>query len=191
MLYSDILTMMNKQIICILGRSASGKTSIAKEVCKRLNLQIVKSYTTRKPRQSELEESDHIFINHEQVAQYNPIAYTKIGEAEYFITETELSQGDVYVVDPNGLEYLEENLPANYSLKVVYIAVDREIGTERAAERGDNPDEWIRRYNAENDQFEAFEKAIESGERKCCVVNNNSSIEAAVNKLIEVIKCES
>lgn len=183
--------MMNKQIICILGRSASGKTSIAKEVCKRLNLRMVKSYTTRKPRQSELEESDHIFITPEQVAQYNPIAYTKIGEAEYFVTEAELSQGDVYVIDPNGLEYLENHLPENYSLKDVYIAVDREIGADRAADRGDDPDEWIRRYNAENDQFEAFEKAIENGERKCCVINNNSTFEAAVNKLTEVIGCES
>lgn len=181
---------MDKKLYCILGRSASGKTSIAREACKRLNIQMVKSYTTRKPRQSESEESDHIFIAPEQVAQYTPIAYTKIGETEYFVTEAELADGDVYVIDPKGLEYLENHLPPNYSLEVIYILLDRDTSAKRALERGDNPDEWICRYDAENDQFETFEQSIECGERQCHVVNNDSSLEAAVNKVIEVIQCE-
>lgn len=177
-----------------MGRSASGKTTIAKEVAKQLNLQKLKSYATRQPRQEELEhpeEADHIFISPEQVAHYNPVAYSKIGEAEYFFTENELSQADIVVIDPNGFKNLQERVSGDYKFVLIYIAVDREIGLKRASERGDDLVVWAQRYDAENGQFEDFERAIENGEVKCHVVNNNGFLDAAVNKVKEIVENEN
>ena len=43
---------MDKKLL-IVGRSSSGKTSIASAACDRLGLKLVKSYTTRPPRNEE------------------------------------------------------------------------------------------------------------------------------------------
>lgn len=52
----------------VVGRTASGKSSIVREVCKKLELKQVKSLTTRPPRDVELNnpDSDHYFVTDEE-----------------------------------------------------------------------------------------------------------------------------
>ncbi len=64
----------------------------------------------------------------------------------------------------------------------IYIAVDYEIGMQRAIQRGDDSQGWKQRYEAENTQFSEFESMIEK-ENNCYVVNNNGNIEFAVNSV--------
>lgn len=83
---------MSKKIFCIIGRTSSGKTSLAKEVAKQLNLKVVKSYTTRPLRPGETEsESDHYFISEKDYPKYKNdiVAYTEINGYRYFTTEKE------------------------------------------------------------------------------------------------------
>ena len=46
--------MKNKTIITIAGRTAAGKSIIAKKLAERLGLTVLKSYTTRAPRPDEI-----------------------------------------------------------------------------------------------------------------------------------------
>ena len=64
-------------IYLIVGRTASGKDSLARAVAKKHNLKILSSYTTRPKRPNETNE--HIFISPEEVDNYvnDFIAYTK------------------------------------------------------------------------------------------------------------------
>lgn len=173
---------MNKhKLFCIMGRSASGKSTIAKEVAKQLGLTVVKSYTTRPSRPGETsEDGDHIFITSDQVGQFQSqiVTYTKINGYEYFVTKDILERADIYVIDPAGLSFLQKH--GGYEIIPIYIAVDYEIGMQRAIQRGDDLQGWKQRYEAENKQFSEFESMIENG-NNCYVVNNNGNIEFAIN----------
>lgn len=110
-----------KKIILVVGRSASGKSSITREACNKLHLNLVKSYTTRPPRPKELTgESDHYFITEEeyetQKDQFDIVAYTEINGFKYFTTEDILNNSDVYVIDPKGIEYLKSIVSISISL---------------------------------------------------------------------------
>lgn len=76
-------------LYCILGRTSSGKSSIAKEAAKKLNMTVLKSYTTRSMRPGEtVDNSDHIFISPNDVEKYKPnmVAYTdRVGYCTFTI----------------------------------------------------------------------------------------------------------
>lgn len=129
-----------KTIFLIAGRSAVGKSSLAREACKRLGLKMVKSYTTRPMRPNEdSETSDHIFITPEEVEQFRQdiVAYTRINGYEYFVTSDILSQSDVYVIDPNGIDSLIRNVGESYRFVQIYISTPYKIALKRAIKRGD------------------------------------------------------
>lgn len=172
-------------VFCIIGRSASGKSSITKEVAKRLGLKILKSYTTRPMRPGETPEtSDHIFITSEQVAQYNHVAYTKINDYEYFATQEQLDECDLYIIDPKGFYELYSNVSKDTRLIPVYITLPQRIARSRALQRGDDISVWDERYSNENDQFTAFEDRLSTEP----VLQNDGTFEDAVEKMIEIIQ---
>ena len=78
-------------LYCILGRTSSGKSSIAKEAAKKLNMTVLKSYTTRSMRPGEtVDNSDHIFISPDDVEKYKPnmVAYTdRVGYCSFATKE--------------------------------------------------------------------------------------------------------
>lgn len=172
-------------VFCIIGRSASGKSSITKEVAKRLGLKILKSYTTRPMRPGETPEtSDHIFITSEQVAQYNHVAYTKINDYEYFATQEQLDECDLYIIDPKGFYELYSNVSKDTKLVPIYIALPQRIARCRAIERGDDILVWEGRISDENDQFTAFEERGAANH----VIVNDGTLEDAITKLTEIIQ---
>jgi guanylate kinase len=80
------------KLYCIIGRTASGKSTITRLATEKLKMNVLKSYTTRKPRKGETaKNSDHIFILPKDVDSYRD----DIGED--FIT-VELF-GQEYVID--------------------------------------------------------------------------------------------
>lgn len=67
-------------VFCIIGRTASGKSTIANAFADKLGLTILKSYTTRARRKNEVgDKCDHTFIKPEEVEQYRDdmVAYTE------------------------------------------------------------------------------------------------------------------
>lgn len=97
---------MDKKFL-IVGRSSSGKTSIASAACSELGLKLVKSYTTRPPRNEKesINSKDHIFITEDDVEKYKDdiAAYTEINGYKYFTTMDQIDECDAYVIDPNGI----------------------------------------------------------------------------------------
>lgn len=174
-----------------MGRSASGKSSIAKEVAEKLGLKVVQSYTTRPSRPGETSEnSDHVFITSDQVDQFQSqiIVSTNINGYEYFVTKDILDNSDIYVIDPAGLSFLQKY--DEYEIIPIYIAVDYEIGMQRATQRGDDLQGWKQRYEAENEQFSDFEDMIQRGYH-CAVVNNNGNLEFAIEQVRRLINVEN
>ena len=143
-------------LLCILGRTASGKDSLVNKLCERTGLRQVISYTTRPRRENE--GDTHIFVDEadfEQMNQANVIAaFTQIGEYKYWTTIDQLEDADVYIIDYLGLKTLRElNLP-NIRLVSIYINVPDEVREYRALKkRKDDRSKFRARDFAERNQF--------------------------------------
>ena len=113
----------------IIGRTASGKSSIAKAVCEKLGLNQVISYTTRPRRPKEKDCVDHIFITEEDVEKYKDdiAAYTEINGYKYFTTYDVLDKSDVYVIDPIGVDNLKLKCGDQYRFIEIYIRVPKQL----------------------------------------------------------------
>lgn len=143
-------------LLCLIGRSASGKDTLANKLCEKAGLKQIISYTTRERRENE--GDTHIFITNEQydaLEQSGQIAaFTKIGQYRYCCTIDQLYSNDVYVIDYDGINHLRKmNLP-NLRLVTVFINVPDDIREERALKmRKDDRAKWRARNLAERDQF--------------------------------------
>jgi len=171
---------MNKVLVCLIGESASGKDSLA-NLLEKEGYKVLKSYTTRSPRPNEY--NTHIFIKPEEVIKYknNMIAYTRIGEYEYFATYDQLKESDIYIIDPIGYYELKKKVK-NVKLIPIYINVSEQTRYERALQRINYDEkqkqEIDKRFIAEYDQFQKFRK----NEEFYSIINHN------INKAVEIIK---
>lgn len=155
-------------LICLVGRTGSGKSTIARALNKtyfgRKEDTIVKSYTTRPKRPREEQTSDHKFIQPNDVNRYRNeiIAYTKIGPYEYFATLTDIEKAKIYIIDPIGMDHLKENLKQrgiSYRLFVVYLYVNADTRTRRLLNRGDSIRTIQTRNQKEENEFTDFENS--------------------------------
>lgn len=142
-------------IILLVGESNSGKDSIA-YLLEKDGYTILKSYTTRRKRNEE--GNTHRFIRPEDVKLYQEdiIAYTKIGQYEYFSTKQQLVESDIYIIDPNGVDYMKEKAK-DIKFITIYINVSNAERLNRAINiRKDDIEEVEKRFSAEKKQFDDF-----------------------------------
>ena len=143
-------------LLCVMGRTASGKDSLVNKLCERTNFSQIISYTTRERR---LNEGDtHIFVTRDDYeimrANGEVAAYTEIAGNLYWTTIDQLYANDVYIIDPIGVAVLKQlNLP-NLRLVTVYINTPDTVREERAFnKRKDNKDIFRKRNLSERNQF--------------------------------------
>ena len=154
------VTQLSKPLkFLFIGRTASGKSSIAKAVCKKMGLNQVVSYTTRPMRKSEKNGSDHIFISDEEVLQYEDdiAAYTEINGYKYFTTYDVIDKADIYVIDPIGVDNLKIKCGDRYEFVEIYIRTPQKLSETRARVRGDKLKDFKQRWVSENQQFTDYE----------------------------------
>ena len=146
-------------LLCLMGRTASGKDTLANKLCERTGLKQIISYTTRERRVNE--GNTHIFISD---AEYQALedsgriaAFTQIGPYKYCCTIDQLYDNDVYVIDPEGVNHLRElNLP-NLRLVTIFVNVPDDIRKDRALnKRRDDRLAFAKRDMAERDQFRSM-----------------------------------
>lgn len=180
--------MKNKTIITIAGRTAAGKSIIAKKLAERLGLTVLKSYTTRAPRPDEIAnpaDADHIFVSEAEYDKLTDIiAETCINGNRYCTTKEILKNSDCYVIDPDGLSYLKKNLEPGFRLAQFYVYADEDIRKKRFMERGKSESEFRVRSDAENEQFSTYED--EHGYD--IIIFNNGNIEDAVDIMESYVK---
>lgn len=150
--------MDNKEhvLLCVMGRTASGKDALANKLCERAGLKLITSYTTRPQRVNE--GDTHIFTTKEAydkaLADGNMAAYTEIAGNVYWTTIDQLYDNDVYIIDPVGVHNLRNlNLP-NLRLVTVFVNVPDDVREQRALHsRGDDRTKFRTREFAEREQF--------------------------------------
>lgn len=96
---------MNNPLFLFVGKSASGKTTIANILSEKYEYNQVWSYTTRSPRYEK--ESGHIFVSEEEFNNLGELAaYTFYNGNHYGTTFEQLNECDIYVIDVPGVESL-------------------------------------------------------------------------------------
>lgn len=150
--------MENKEhvLLCLMGKTASGKDTLAQKLCERTGLCQVISYTTRERRANE--GDTHIFISDEEYQALEDsgqiAAFTQIGPYRYCCTIEQLYENDVYVIDPIGVQHLRELDLPNLKLVTIYVNTPDDVRKERALhQRGDDRLVFMKRDMAERDQF--------------------------------------
>lgn len=150
--------MENKEhtLLCVMGRTASGKDFLVHKLCERAGLKQVISNTTRDRRKNEGET--HHFVTKEDYEEAkltgSIAAYTEIAGNIYWTTVDQLYDNDVYIIDPLGLKTLQDlNLP-NLRLVTVFVNTPDDIRQQRALNnRGDDKAQFRIRDFSEKAQF--------------------------------------
>ena len=145
--------MSNHKLFCIMGETASGKDTLTKKLCEDTGMKAIVSYTTR-PRRTN-EGDTHIFVDdsvYEQMKD-NLAAYTEINGFRYWTTIEQIYDNDIYIIDPNGLETLENLGLEDIDLCSIYINVPIDIRLVRALYRGDSLEDFFSRNKSEMRQF--------------------------------------
>lgn len=146
---------MSKKLFCVLGETASGKDTLTKRLCEDTGMKAIISYTTRPRRVNE--GDTHIFVDdsvYEQMKSEDKIAaFTEINGSKYWSTIDQLYENDIYIIDANGLQTLEDLGFEDLDLCSIYINVPTEVRLDRALYRGDSVEDFFSRNRAEMKQF--------------------------------------
>ena len=150
-------------IIVLVGKTASGKTTIANELCKNHGYKRIITYTTRPMRENEVQDVDYHFISDEQFnkmvennefteyKRYNT-AHGVWSYGSVITFEQELSD-DCYVIilTPQGLRDLSKKMSRYIAF---YLNVNLKSQLERLKKRGDEEQQIIKRLINDAKDFE-------------------------------------
>lgn len=151
---------MTKPLFLFIGRSASGKTTIANMLTERHRYVQVESYTTRRPRFDG--ETGHIFITEDEFKNLGELAaYTYYNNNHYGTTFEQLNECDIYVIDVPGAESLLEKLKDDdRPICILYFKASVYNRIQRMIDRGDSDmtiisrllqdekDDWFKQLDA-------------------------------------------
>ena len=191
-----MFTINNNHLIVLIGKSASGKDSIAFTLEKEYNFKNVVSTTSRPMREGEVEgfnyyfktkeEFEKMIKNNELIEQrsYKTIEDSKSAIWYYGISKDKINlkkKNHVVVVDLKGLKVLKER----FGDKIIsfYIIVDDDTRKERAKSRDENFElkEWNRRLETDKKDFEDAINQVDY-----IVMNDN--IDKSVSEIVDAVK---
>lgn len=119
-------------IIVLLGASGSGKSTIENELATHHGFAKIISFTTRKPRECEVNGKDYWFVDNETFketlcrnlfAEYDEYSQNRL----YGTLKSDYIDGNkVVVLTPNGLRQLKKNCPNE---DILTVLVEANLGT--------------------------------------------------------------
>lgn len=156
----------------LIGKTASGKTTIQELLCNNYNFQRIITYTTRPMRPGETQDYTYHFISNEEFFQKienNDF----IEHKEYHTNEGiwyygsgrddiihAINSNDNYVIilTPDGIKDL---LELRDKVNVIYIYCSEDCIRKRLAIRGDKQNEIERRIEHDNEDFKGVIRSVD------------------------------
>ena len=189
--------MRNNKLFVILGKSCSGKTTILNEVLSKLEIPVLMSYTTRPPRNGEIDGKEYKFVDmhtfdtdykNEDILEYDVFRIDSIRQSwVYYTKKSDLllpQTSQIKVVSPTGLAQLMSNKELKNNIVSIYIESSDKLRQKRYLTRAISPDNM-------NDRFERDERNFQHLFTDYIIINNeNTSINEASNQLINIIEKE-
>lgn len=171
-------------ILVLIGKSASGKDSIKRELLKA-GYDSVVTYTTRPPRSGEKDGVAYHFISKDEFFKKlangfftESTAYNVAsGETWYYGTAKEDLTGDkVIIMNPDGLRVIRR-MKEVHTVSFLIEAND-DIRWQRLAKRGDDIEEIYRRVYADEKDFYGIDDFVDVR-----ILNNNRSVKELAEEI--------
>ena len=189
------------KILTIIGKSASGKDTILKEL-KNLVAEVdifnkfnfVIKNTTRPKRDNEVDGVDYHFITDDEFTdkllnKNEMVAATSFNNWGYGICKNDLKEDKINVVilSPEELSCFFDTY--DIDIKVVYVKATDKIRLIRSLKREENPDinEIWRRYETDNKQFLYYEDDIISNIGEENIYNISTSDNDSKDKIFNIL----
>ena len=173
-------------MVVLIGESASGKSSIEKNLVIHYGFNKIVSYTTRSPRYGEVNGIDYHFINTEKFLELKEqgfFAETAIYNNWYYGTAKEdCTNNKVAVLTPHGLRQISKI--KDIDIVSFYINVPRRDRLIKILQRGDNIEEAYRRNVSDVGMFDGIEDEVDF------IINNpnyQKTIEEMTNEILNHI----
>lgn len=173
---------MSETLYLFVGKSASGKTTVANILEQKYGYKQVSSYTTRPQRYEG--EIGHIFVNDNEFDCLGElVAYTEYNGYRYGTTTKQLDECDIYVVDIPGVETLLKNYQTKRNIVVIYFDATVFTRINRMLERHDNDMTIISRLlqDEKDDWFKQLDHLVWHYNRIVCRDVDLHSINANLN----------
>ena len=175
-------------MIILVGESASGKSSIERCLVNNYGYNKIVTYTTRQPRNGEVDGIDYHFIDVEKFKSLKEQGFfaesAQYNDWNYGIAKEDCTNDKVAVLTPHGLRQLSKI--EDIDTISFYINVPRRDRLIKILQRGDNIEEAYRRSLSDVGQFDGIEDEVDF------VINNEGykkSIEEMTNEvLLRLIK---
>jgi len=168
---------MGGKIILLIGKSGSGKSTIADILNKDYGLKILQSYTTRKKRTPK--ETGHIFVTESQFKELDLVANTYFDENYYGASVDQIEENDVYIIDKKGVETIRYLYHGDKQLVPIYIKTSDKTRETRMKLRGTPPDEICKRLKNDEHMFNGIDSMV-----KAVLLNNKDTTANDIAKAI-------
>ena len=150
-------------MIVLVGESASGKSSIEKYLVNNYEYKKVVSYTTRPPRDGEIDGVDYHFIDVEKFLKLKAEGFfaevAMYREWYYGTAKEDCTNDKIAVLTPHGLRQASKIDSINVTS--FYINVHRRDRLIKILQRGDNIEEAYRRSLSDVGQFDGIEDEVD------------------------------
>lgn len=153
-------------LVCIMGRSGSGKSTFAKHLVDIGVAIDFPSYTTRAPREGEVDGKDHIFITDEKADKLlknegDVLAFYQRGGIRYFTLKSSLPKTNkpiVYVINPNAFMELKDKFKDDKSMNIIgiYFELSLDAQLQNLKNRNDVQADIDKRLSEEDEEFSKF-----------------------------------
>lgn len=148
-----------KSRIILCGKAASGKDHLRKKLQGR-GLSYGISYTTRPPREGEIDGRDYYFLDEAEfkdlIDQGFFYEYITFNEWYYGTSKKQWYEtDDVFIMTPSGINKI--HVADRKSSFIIYLDIPIEIRRERLGGRNDSNDSNERRIQADERDFENFQ----------------------------------
>lgn len=149
-------------MICLIGASASGKSTTQKILCKKYGYKPLISYTTRPMREKEKDGVDYHFLTEDEFHELDDAGFfcetAKYSSWHYGTAKKDIKDNTVAVVTPSGFRKLRELYDNVISF---YLSVPRRDRLIRLLKRGDDIDEACRRSCSDVGMFDGVEDEVD------------------------------
>ena len=144
---------------------------------------MLQSYTTRPQRYPS--EIGHIFVTDKEYEEMKDdiCAFTEFDGHKYWATNSQINECDVYVIDPDGIDYFKELYKGNKIPYSIELKTSKKVRKKRMLSRGDSRKDVRRRLKHDKKKFAGF-----TGDH---IINGDLSVAEVVNQIAFIMYVEN
>lgn len=158
------------KLITVLGYTNTGKSTLINELVEKENFEKITTYTTRPPREKEVDGKDYHFIKFSDFIEkftkedyFAEVTWYKVYNDELWFygsakDDYKTDKDQIVVLNIDGVRQLKKK---GIDVTTIYLKAEDEELTRRITKRGDNLTEFNRRLKADKIDFAGLESTFD------------------------------